>query len=158
MGGRMSEHFSIAELTRTDTGIQNAPAAEDIANLARLCAYLLEPARELLGVPIIIHSAYRCPRANGMVGGDPMSAHLTGRACDFHPGNGMDIKDAFDRLRISPLQYDKIILEHHGGSWWIHIQVAKPGAEARGKAYTASAGEHGMVYREVPNGTRQAPV
>ena len=38
--------------------------------------------RDLLGVPLVIASAYRCPRHNEAVGGASGSMHLQGKAVD----------------------------------------------------------------------------
>ena len=146
-------HFGLVELTRTGTGLPNVPGDAEKANLTRLAVTLLEPIRTLLAAPLIGHSAYRCQAVNAAVGGATNSAHMDGRAYDFHPGNGMDIKQEFDRIRISELLYDKILMEHHGASWWIHVQIAKAGAQPRRKAYTARVTDHGTIYTEVPNGS-----
>lgn len=147
----ITEHFSLAELTRTSTGTENDPDVQSGANLVRLAETILEPIRALLGVPLIVHSGYRCAAVNKAVGGsiNPPSAHTEGRACDFHPGDGMDIKQAFDKIRLSEIPYDKILIEHHGGSWWIHVQVAKRGNTPRRLAFTASIGPDGPHYAQV---------
>jgi hypothetical protein len=44
----------------------------------------LERARTLLGVPIVIFSASRCPAHNAAAGGARNSEHLTGEAVDVH--------------------------------------------------------------------------
>jgi hypothetical protein len=144
-----SEHFSFSELTRTGTGLPNAPSVEAGANLVRLAESLLEPIRTLLGAPLIVHSGFRCEAVNRAVKGDPKSAHLEGRACDFHPGNAVDIKRAFEAILFSGLPYDKVLLEHKEGSWWIHIQVEKVGSKPRGLAYIATVTASGTVYTEV---------
>ena len=54
---QITPHFSLAELTVTETGLLNAPDAEALANLIRL-AHALETVRNLLGGrPMTINSA-----------------------------------------------------------------------------------------------------
>ena len=43
----------------------------------------LEELRELIGKPIIVNSAYRCPRHNAQVGGVDNSYHTQGMAADI---------------------------------------------------------------------------
>ena len=60
--GALSPFFSLDEMTRSQTalrlGLDNTPPAEAIAELRRLCANLLEPARLLLGVPLHVDGGY----------------------------------------------------------------------------------------------------
>lgn len=146
---QITPHFSFQELTKTSTGKGNDPDIASGANLVKLAETLLEPIREMLGVPLLIHSAYRCAEFNVLCGGAANSAHLYGRAADFHPGMGFDIKAAFDAIRKSGLPFDKVILEHRAGSWWIHVQIAKAGTSPRHLAYVATIGPKGAVYNPV---------
>jgi len=43
----------------------------------------LEALRSLAGVPVIVHTGYRCARHNQQVGGVPHSEHLAGQAADI---------------------------------------------------------------------------
>ena len=145
----MSEHFSIDDLTRSQTasrkGIDNTPPQFAIDNLATLCSELLEPARELLGVPLSVDSGFRCEALNEAVGGAKSSAHLDGRAADLVP-QGMDLQTAFDALRKSDLPYDQIIFECKA---WIHLATARPGETPRRMALTAAGGPGHWTYQEV---------
>lgn len=142
----ISEHFSLNELTKTETGLDNDPDVESGAALVRLCNLVLESIRALLGVPLITHSAYRCEAVNRAVGGARNSAHMEGRACDFHPSNGMDIMVAFGRIKESSIEFDKLIIEHKSGSWWIHVQIARVGSKARREVYRAEMQSGTMKY------------
>ena len=109
-GSRLSPHFTLGEVTKTSTGIQNIPSRVNIENLKRLCPWLEElrrryneryffeegeyfKGREEGGVrsenreeaeePIVITSGYRSPEVNRAVGGSPTSNHLTGCAVDI---------------------------------------------------------------------------
>lgn len=149
---QITTHFSLAEMTHTDTGLYNEAPLEDAGNLLRLCEEVLEPIRDLLQTPLIIHSGYRSPRVNRAVGGDPNSAHLEGRAADFHPSK-LPIRASFDHIRLSNIPYDKLILEERlsrgVSSWWIHVQVARQGIAPRRKAYIAPITDTGRVYHDV---------
>ena len=43
----------------------------------------VEILRQLLDVPLVINSGYRCPVHNKAVKGDPRSLHMKGLACDI---------------------------------------------------------------------------
>src|SRR2546428_8128826 len=83
----LSAHFSLEELTASEiaarAGIDNAPSAEVVRNLARL-AEGLELVRLALGnKPVHITSGYRSARLNQMVGGSKNSIHIQGLAGDI---------------------------------------------------------------------------
>ena len=127
------QHFTLAELTYSGTGLRrglaNNPNDEQVANLWRLCAVLLEPIRALLGVPMHVNSGFRSPAVNAAVGGKANSAHLDGRACDFVP-IGMSLAHAVDLIHGSGLPFDQLILEYDA---WIHVAVERTGSNPRGQ-------------------------
>lgn len=128
---RLSEHFSLDEMTRSDTGLrrglENAPNAGEVRNLVVLCETILEPIRSMLGVPLHINSGYRCPAVNSAVGGKVASAHMDGRAADFVP-IGMYLREAFDKIKASDLPWDQLIIEF---GTWIHVAIPRQGVDAR---------------------------
>jgi zinc D-Ala-D-Ala carboxypeptidase len=134
-GAQVSPHFSFRELTRTDhrafMAQQADPPAQVRANLVRLAADLLEPARALVG-PLRVNSAYRCPELNAAIGGSKTSAHMDGLAADVFPLD-MPIEDAFERLAASGLPIDQLIWERVGPVRWIHIGAARHAHEPRGQ-------------------------
>src|SRR5882672_9303456 len=109
MNEQLSPHFTLTELTNSEIalrkGIDNSPSEAIVANLTRVCAEMLEPIRNVLGVPLHINSGYRCREVNTAVGGAVNSAHIDGRAADFVPV-GIGLRDAFDKIRASGLQFD----------------------------------------------------
>lgn len=132
---RLSEHFSLAELTHSETaqrlGIDNTPDDAALLNLSELATTVLEPARDACGVPLTVNDGYRCPAVNADVGGVHDSAHEVGRAADVVP-EGISLEDAFDRIRHCPeVPYDQVILEAPG---CIHLACAPHGQTPRRQA------------------------
>ncbi len=72
---RLSEHFTLGELTKTRVNIENVPNEAQVENLKRLCRWLEQLRRRwnnLYGEgndPIIINSGYRSEAVNKAVGG-----------------------------------------------------------------------------------------
>ena len=114
---QLSEHFTLAELTHTDTGLDNTPNGEEIETL-RVLAMFLEKARAILGQPMIITSAFRSAAVNQAVGGVPTSAHRLCYAADFvcdGYGSPYDVCMAISRAAdIGTIAFDQLIQE---GSW-----------------------------------------
>ena len=86
---QLSPHFSLLELTESDTArqrdIANIPPPEAVENLKRLCKGTLEPLRKALGLPVIITSGYRCKELNNIVNrSSKTSQHMLGQAADFY--------------------------------------------------------------------------
>ena len=106
---RLSEHFTLAELTKTNTNLKNVPNEAQIENLKRVCRWLEllrsryngryertsppNPLSERRGgslrregsedEPIVINSGFRSEAVNKAVGGAATSNHLTGCAADI---------------------------------------------------------------------------
>ena len=140
---QVSQHFSLEELTKTETGLANDPGFAVDGNMYRL-AETLEQIRELLGCPLKINSGYRSEAVNRKVNGARSSAHLWARAADFVP-IGMPIAEAFERIRKSGIVWDQLILEPS----WIHVGIASQMDKPRQECLTAYHGAKGMVYAHV---------
>ena len=134
-GLRLSPHFSLGELTKTNyvTKDGNFPSrvAIDsrvaIENLTNICENWLEALRQAQG-PLIINSGYRSPEVNKLAGGAPTSNHLTGCAVDIHvSGFEQAVRYASILLDISDgtkRDYDELFIEKNKtGSHWIHFAV-----------------------------------
>ena len=81
---RLSPHFHGSELVCPCCGV-GIIALELVENLEWL--------RDLVGEPLRINSAYRCPVHNAEVGGRPDSYHLLGLAVDVAKPEGVDLVD-----------------------------------------------------------------
>ena len=148
---RLSQHFTLGELCKTKTGIENVPNEAQVENLKRVCQWLEElreknsltpdPSPKGEGsrykeTPIIINSGYRSPQVNRAVGGAPNSNHLTGCAVDIHV-SGMEqlIRYAAILLDISDERqedFDELLLERSPkGTYWLHFAVRPSGNRRR---------------------------
>ena len=153
-GSRLSPHFTLGELTKTKTKIENVPNEAQVKNLKRLCGWLemlrseynrrygsLTPdpspngeGSEYKEEPIIINSGYRSEAVNKAVGGVAGSNHLTGCAVDIHVlGKEQAIRYACILLDIadeSQEDFDELLIEQSAKSLWIHFAV-RPFANRR---------------------------
>ena len=137
----LSEHFSLRELTKTRTGIENVPNEAQVENLKRVCRWLEQLRRRwnnLYGEgddPIIINSGFRSAAVNKAVGGVPMSNHLTGCAVDIRcVGIEQALRYAAILLDISDLNhedYDELLIEQKKSVIWVHFAVKPTGNRRR---------------------------
>lgn len=125
MNERIFTHFTVAELTKTNTGLPNEPDGVQWANLVRLVADILEPAREIVG-PLRVNSAFRSRAVNTAIGGAKRSQHMKGEAADVVPLH-MDLEKAFQEIKFSKIPYDQLIIEPS----WLHLSVAPVGEMPR---------------------------
>jgi hypothetical protein len=136
---KLSEHFSLAEFTYSQTaaraGISNQPTADAYVNLQRLAA-IMEEVRTLCGAnPVTITSGYRNAQVNALVGGSTTSAHIPGLACDFIiPGFGspLEICKAVEP-HMPLLGIDQLIHEYGD---WCHLGLAASDSTARCQCLT----------------------
>ena len=137
---RLTPHFSLRELTKTNTGIKNVPNEVQVNNLKRLCKWLERLRKkwnDLYGDgddPIIINSGFRSPEVNKAVGGATLSNHLTGCAVDIRCiGIEQALRYAAILLDISDLNkedFDELLIEQKAHVIWIHFAV-KPSCNRR---------------------------
>ena len=126
----LTPNFSLEELTRTDhREFDNTPPPEVVENLKRL-AQFMEQVRSLLGVPIIVNSAFRSKQVNDAVGSKDTSQHRLGCAVDFRCA-GLTPDQIVRRIRGSTLAFDQLIREFDR---WTHISIPNvAGAAPRGQ-------------------------
>lgn len=137
----LSEHFGLAELTKTSVNIVNVPNEAQVENLKRLCRWL-ERLRKRWNDkygdgddPIIINSGFRSAAVNKAVGGVPSSNHLTGCAVDIRcVGIEQALRYAAILLDISDLNnedFDELLIEQKKSVVWIHFAVKPTGNRRR---------------------------
>ena len=121
---KLSKSFTLEELVFSQTaarvGIDNAPAATHVRAMRELCANILQPLRDSVGMPIIVSSGYRCARLNRYVGGSISSQHMEGRAADV-VCFGMETRQLFKRVLELKLPFDQLIYEGGRESIWVHV-------------------------------------
>ena len=153
---RLSEHFSLRELTKTSVNIENVSNETQVENLRRVCRWLEqlrlrynqmrnekgemrngneEMRNEVREYPIIINSGFRSPAVNKAVGGVPMSNHLTGCAVDIRCiGMEQALRYASILLDISDMSsedFDELLIEQKRSVVWIHFAVRPWGNRRR---------------------------
>jgi len=135
---KLTEHFTLAEMTKTSVNLKNVPNEAQIENLKRVCRWL-EQLRSRYNErygdgddPIVINSGYRSPAVNKAVGGSPTSNHLTGCAADIRVC-GMEqalryvviLLDLSDENRED---FDELLIERNArGAIWLHFAVRPTG-------------------------------
>ena len=130
---KLSDHFSLQELTKSSTaerrGIANEPDDTAVENLIMVCETVLEPVREHYGIPFIPNSGFRCLELNRAIGSSDTSQHTTGEAVDFEvPG----ISNREVALWVQEnCKFDQLILEFYKegdpSSGWVHCSYVIEG-------------------------------
>ena len=130
---KLSEHMTLAELCKTNTGMENVPNEAQVENLKRLCRWLERLRRRWNDKygdgddPIIINSGFRSAAVNKAVGGVPSSNHLTGCAVDIRCiGMEQALRYAAILLDISDMSredFDELLIEQKRSVIWIHFAV-----------------------------------
>lgn len=158
---RLSANFTLGELTASGAAdrlrLDNTPPPDALENLRRLCTLVLEPARLVLGVPLVIDSGYRSTAVNAAVGGQPGSQHRKGLAADIKP-RGLDHLVAARMLQAAhkagAVKFDQLILEFYRPgepfSGWLHVSAGLPPPEKwRGQVLSYLKRPDGTVFVQV---------
>ena len=126
---QITEHFSLKELTRSETarrlGLQNVPSAAEMANI-QYTAERLEKIRAYVGRGIVVTSCFRSERVNKAVGGSPNSAHRFGLAADCDAIGLTSLAFAKEIIKMrdeGKITFDQLILEfpERGDGAWVHV-------------------------------------
>ena len=138
---KLSDHFTLAEMCKTKANLENVPNEAQVKNLKRLCGWLEMLRSEWNNRygdgddPIIINSGYRSEAVNKAVGGAKGSNHLTGCAVDIRCiGIEQALRYAALLLDIADLNhedYDELLIEQKGYTYWIHFAVKPTGNRRR---------------------------
>ena len=133
----LTEHFTVAEMTKTKCKADNTPSAEQVDNLLRVCLWL-EMLRDQWNRrygdgddPIIIKNGFWSAAVNKELGGVAQNNHLTGCAVDIRVA-GMEqmIRYATILIDISDEAdepFDELIMERQDGEMWLHFAVKPTG-------------------------------
>lgn len=137
--GKLSDHFSLEELTVTNTNYPNTPDAESLENLKLLCT-VLERIRTLLEKPLTVSSGYRSTAVNKAVRGAMSSSHLYGLAADIKV-MGMTPYQVCLALKDSNISLDQLIYENLGGNGgWTHVGIKNPLSQNRNQHFSIHKG------------------
>lgn len=106
--------FTFAEMTRTDTGLDNRPTTwEQVENLI-VTANRLDTVRGKFGKAVRVNCAFRSEAVNARVGGVPTSAHTQGLAADICAYDGTETGNRrlyyICRESLLSLSIDQLIL------------------------------------------------
>lgn len=164
MSEKLSEHFTLAELTYSDTAkarkIDNTPTELHKKVLKHTAEYLLEKIRTLLNekykeykgkkvkyVALKITSGYRSERLNVAVKGSNTSQHLKGEAADIEAilvyPNGVRKAIPYNELyedikawtKVGKMSVDQCIQERSGAITWVHVSHSSWGASKDRKQF-----------------------
>lgn len=142
---QLTDHFSFAEMTRSNTatrkGLDNTCPPDLLANM-RHVAERLEEVRAHFSKPITVHSCYRSPEVNKAVGGSPTSAHRYAHAADFTI-SGVSVLEVCKWCAANIKDFDQVIYEF-GESGWIHMGFTN--GETRKQLLTALKQSGKTVY------------
>jgi uncharacterized protein YcbK (DUF882 family) len=117
---KLTEHFTLEELTHTDhREFDNTPNEAETTNLQRLALFLEQVKEVLGGKPIMVNSAFRCKQVNDAVGSKDTSQHRIGCAADIRVP-GMTPDEVVKAVIASGIGYDQVIREFDR---WTHISV-----------------------------------
>jgi len=124
---KLSEHFTLDELTHTDhREFDNVPNESELANLKRLAAFLETVKSAVGGKPIIVNSAFRCKEVNDAVGSSDKSQHRLGCAADIRVPQ-MSPDEVVKAIIAAGLPFDQVIREFDR---WTHVSIPNT-AEAK---------------------------
>lgn len=123
---KLSENFTLEELTATRSKFDSDPSQNELEALKLLVLKVLQPLRDLYGKPIKVNSGFRSIDVNKAVGGVNNSQHLKGEAADITAG--ADNKLLFNLIRNN-LTFDQLIWEKGNAlnPQWIHVSFKKYG-------------------------------
>lgn len=137
-------YFTMQEILKTNTGLPNVPSRQQSENLL-YTRDKMDKVREVIGRAVNVNSWFRSPEVNKATGGVPTSGHLTGYCVDFWV-KGMTNQEICDLLDKAGIEYDQLIDEFNGSTYWVHISFDP---RARGQRLKARKINGKMHYTTV---------
>ena len=120
----MGKYFTWRELTASQAArtlaISNHPTTAAQHALAALCAEVLDPLREHLGIPVRVTSGFRSAELNEALGGAVQSQHVRGEAVDIK-ARGYDAPALARVIVTMDLPFDQLIGYHPSRGGHIHV-------------------------------------
>ena len=126
---QLSKDFTLEEFADSATarklGLRNEPNPEQAACIARLVREVLQPARDMLNMPITVSSGFRSAELNKAIGGSTTSQHCKGEAADL---DCADNKKLFDIIKDN-FVFDQLIWEFGDDNRpdWVHVSLKEYG-------------------------------
>ncbi len=160
MINKLSEHLSVAEISKSQTalrnGIDNIPTEEHLKSLKTLAVELFEPLRSAVSAdrgedtPLIISSGYRSKELNSIIKGSRNSQHCKGQAIDLDLDGWYDDFDNSDLfyLILEEFDFDQLIWEYGDKEKpeWVHVSYVSK--EKNRQRVTVASLENGKtVYK-----------
>lgn len=105
------KNFTLKEMTKTDTGLQNEIPSFEVAFNLYATACFLQNLRNKIKMPIVVTSGYRSEAVNKAVGGAKNSAHIRGGAADIRCKNNEKLL----KLIKEEFLYDELGVYYKGG-------------------------------------------
>lgn len=105
------KNFTLKEMTKTDTGLQNEIPSFEVAFNLYGTACFLQNLRNKIKMPIVVTSGYRSEAVNKAVGGAKNSAHLRGGAADIRCADNEKLL----KLIKEECLYDELGVYYKGG-------------------------------------------
>lgn len=146
--GDISKNFSYSEFEKSETakkyGIDNTIPAQFKAPIEALVLYIVQPARDYMGVPVRISSGFRALALNPKIkGSSKTSQHCKGEAADLKCADNAKL---FNFIREN-LPFDQLIWEYGNDAQpqWVHVSFVTHRLN-RGEILRKYSGPRGYVH------------
>jgi hypothetical protein len=155
---QLSPHFSLYELTATANASlqeENRTLTDDQVAKLIVLAQQGEKIRELVNLPVTVHSGYRCDALNGVIpGSSSTSQHPRCEALDLAV-QGQSVDDTFNILltaaKAGQFTFGQLIIEEavrsYGVVRWVHCSVIGTLDPSKvGQVMKMNAGADGITH------------
>lgn len=130
-----TEKETVVSAEAKKLGIKNIPNNQE-KNYIQYTASRMDRIRELLGVPLIVLSWFRCEELNRAVKGSQTSAHKFGLAVDVY-SNKMSSKEIYEKAlelkKEGKIQFDQLI--YYSKQNFVHFGFKFNKSQERGMSW-----------------------